>query len=129
MLKLFRKTTAQREITLRNGEKILIRQLTPSERLRLLSQPDEKSFCKRLSLGMIKPSISSARAKRLLNKNPFKALEIVRAIQSFTSENDFRDIERYESLENNAFLEQISLIGSITSGQQKNFSEIKLYEK
>lgn len=106
----FRKSTAEREFILRSGERIRIRQLTPAERLRLLPQPDDIAFCKRMSLGMVEPEISFREAKRILNQDPFRALEIVRAIQQFSAEEDCRKLEEYESMENLAFLKQVQAI-------------------
>ena len=100
----------ERDHFLSTGEKVRIRQLSPAERLRLLYLPGDISFCRRLSTGLVYPRTSFRRAERLLQKDPFRALEIVRAIQKFTAEHDAAKQMERDNLENEAFLLRIRTI-------------------
>ena len=118
------KKTAELDLYLLNGEMIRIRQLTPAERLRLLPQPDDIAFCRRLALGLVNPKISFKEAVNMLERDPFRAFEIVRAIQKFTAEEDYRKQEQYEQTQNLAFLQQIQAIASLIENSGKPDSNL-----
>ena len=102
-----RESMPEREHILSSGERIRIRQLSPGERIRLLPLRGNAAFCRRLSMGLVRPAVSFRRAERLLRENPFRALEIVRAVQQFSAESDIRKQIEWDSLENEAFLLRI----------------------
>ena len=102
-----------REHILSSGEKVLIRQLSPAERLRCLSLPGDHNLCRRLSLGLVKPKISTRQAVKLLNTEPFKALEILRAVQQFSREMDLESLENWHNLQDEQFLNVLQQIESL----------------
>ena len=110
---LRRKKYPVREHILGSGEKIIIRQLSPAERLRCLSLPGDLNLGKRLSLGLVQPKISTGKAIKLLNTEPFKALEILRAIQLFSRETDLESQEKWQNLQDKRFLNVLRQIESL----------------
>ena len=116
----FKQTLPERDQILSSGEQIRIRQLSPAERLRFLFLPGDVAFCRRLSAGLVFPKISFRKAKAVLQENPFRALEIVRAIQNFTAEFDYKKKEKMENRQNEMFLAQIQAIESLRDRQRKN---------
>lgn len=107
------KKTEEREQILSSGEKIRIRQLSPAERLKCLALPGDDGFCKRLSLGLIRPEISFRNAKKMLNTNPFQALEIVRAIQLFSKELDLSNRNMQYQKQDELFLNALHNIENL----------------
>ena len=99
-----------RESVLSSGERILIRQLSPAERLHCLSLPGDINLSKRLSLGMIRPKTTIRKAAQMLNRDPFRALEILRAIQSFSRESDLLSLKKWNRLQDERFLETLTQI-------------------
>ena len=108
-----KKKRAVREYILRTGEKILIRQLTPAERLSCLTLPGDIDLCKRLSMGLYHPEISRGKARKMLNQDPFRALEILRAIQNFSREYDFALQNQNQILKDECFLQTLKRIESL----------------
>ena len=102
-----------REHILSSGEKIKIRQISPAERLRFLSLPGDLNLGKRLSSGLIQPKITTRKAINFLNAEPFKALEILRAIQQFSREKDLESQEKLQNLQDERFLNVLQQIESI----------------
>ena len=107
------KSMPERDHILSSGEKIRIRQLSPAERIRLLFLPGDAAFCRRLSLGLVHPETSFRRAEKMLRKNPFRALEIVRAVQHFSAEFDIQKQMEWDDLKNEAFLLRIQAVEKI----------------
>ena len=99
-----KKNASEQEYILSSGEKIKIKPLSPAEQLHCLSLPGDISFCKRLSLGSVQPKLSFKKAKKLLNTNPFKALETVRAIQNISRKNDWQAQQKWQDLQDEQFL-------------------------
>ena len=112
MIKL-RAKTPEREHILSSGEKIRIRQLTPSERLNCLSLSGETGFCKRMKLGLVSPAISLRQAKKILNHTPFRALEILRAIQIFSREKDISKQNEIYLKQDEQFLKTLQFLESM----------------
>ena len=108
-----RKKYPVREHILSSGEKILIRQLSPADRLRCLTLPGDLNLSKRLASGMIKPKLSTGKALRLLNTEPFKALEILRAIQMFSRELDLESREKWNNIQDEQFLNVLQQIETL----------------
>lgn len=108
-----RNKTPEKEVILCSGEKIVIRQLTPAERLRYLSMPGDTGFCKRMKAGLITPEISFREAKKILNKTPFRALEIVRAIQIFSKEMDYLQQNEQFQKQNEQFLKTLQALETL----------------
>ncbi|MBQ9772605.1 MAG: hypothetical protein IJW23_12355 [Lentisphaeria bacterium] len=46
----------------------------------------------------------------MLNRNPFRALEILRAIQSFSRESDLLSLKKWNRLQDERFLETLTQI-------------------
>lgn len=108
-----RKKYPVREHLLSSGEKILIRQLSPAERLRCLTLPGDLNLSKRLASGVIEPKLSTRKALRLLNTEPFKALEILRAIQMFSRELDLESQEKWNNIQDEHFLKVLQQIETL----------------
>lgn len=115
MRRKYRIPMPERDHFLSTGEMIRIRQLSPAERLRLLSLPGDIAFCRRLSLGLVHPRTSFHRAERMLAGDPFRALEIARAIRDLTAEHDVMKQAERDDLRNEAFLLRIRAIEQLRS--------------
>ena len=108
-----KKKSPVREFILSTGEKILIRQLTPAERLSCLTLPGDIDLSRRLSMGLYHPAISRRKAGIMLDQEPFRALEILRAIQSFSREYDFTERNRQQILKDEHFLQALKRIETL----------------
>lgn len=109
----FRSKMPEREHILRSGEKIRIRQLSPAERLHCLKLSGERDFCKRLKWGVKSPKLSLRKAQNLLNNDPFRALEILRAVQQFSKERDLSEQYKYFQMQDEQFLKTLKTIETL----------------
>lgn len=106
----FHSKMPEREYILSSGEKIIIRQLTPVQRLHCLTLSGEKGFCKRLKWGLVSPEMTLRKARRMLNREPFRALEILRAIQLYSKEKDILEQNGRYQIQDEQFLNTLKSI-------------------
>ena len=100
----------EREHILSSGEKIRIRQLTPSQQLKCLALRTDTAFCKRLKWGLVSPVLTFREARKMLNNEPFRALEILRVIQRFSRERDVSEQNSRFQLQDEQFLNTLKSV-------------------